>query len=148
MGKGVQILLHKRGQPWTEKVSNKKDVEPARGKGYPNCTAQKLQTDPCLIMKELKEAFSYVSLVLQWEELALRNQETKRRSKKGWLNLRHPNPNTKGFSWCKKRTDIWWSELWPNSVTDLCDLEQIFTFQNLNFHLFKTRGWNKLSKAI
>lgn len=48
-----------------KKVSNKKDVEPARGKGYPNCTAQKLQTDPCLIMKELKETFSYVTLVLQ-----------------------------------------------------------------------------------
>lgn len=41
-----------------EKVDNKKDVKPTRTKKYLNHTAQKLQIDPCLIIKELKEAFS------------------------------------------------------------------------------------------
>lgn len=56
-------MSYKRNQPFTEKVGSMKDVEPTRVKGYPNCTVQKLH-DPCLIMKELKEAFSYDTVVL------------------------------------------------------------------------------------
>lgn len=47
-----------------KKVSNIKGFELIRGKAYPNHTAQKLQIDPCLIMKELKEAYSFVTRVL------------------------------------------------------------------------------------
>lgn len=46
----------------------------ARGEGYPNCTAQKPQSHPCLgPHEELKETFSYSTLGFWQKELALGN---------------------------------------------------------------------------